>query len=436
MRILIIDDSEDFRVLAAQLLSIEWPDIEVDEYDPVVRGKLPVDFPLIAYDAILLDYKLGNEDGLDWLKELKRRENCPAIVFVTEHGSEEVAVKAIRLGANEYVRKRDLSKEYIGIAVREAMRTQQEESDSDMGRTTLPLNAIDIAQGSPLTLTAMSARASPDQRIEDIKIGGYRLVKAIGRGGMAQVFLAERLRDQLQVVLKVLEGSLVENETFLKRFVLEYTTVSHINSPYVVRIYDQGFTDQHVFIAMEYFSMGDLKKYVRGLTTEAVFKIFYHTVKALIVIHNAGVLHRDMKPQNIMFRADGSLALVDFGIAKLVNDANPLTTQGEVFGTPYYMSPEQVSGASADARSDIYSAGIILFEMLSGTKPFVGSSAQAIAEQHVRAPVPTLPEHLSCYQGLINRLMAKRPEARFQSAQELLTELAFTMRAMRVSEIK
>jgi eukaryotic-like serine/threonine-protein kinase len=436
MRILIIDDSEDFRILAAQLLSIEWPDVEIDEYDPTVRGKLPDDFSIHGYDAIFLDYKLGEEDGLEWLKALKRRANCPAILFVTEHGSEEIAVKAIRLGANEYVRKRDLSKEYIGVAVREALRSHEEESDSEIGRTTLPLNANDMRPGNPLTLTAMSQRAVTDEQINDIKIGGYRIVKLIGRGGMAYVFLAERLRDQLQVVLKVLDGSLVENENFLKRFVLEYTTVAHINSPYIVRIYDQGFTDQHVFIAMEYFSMGDLKKYVRGLTIDAAFKIFYHTVKALIVIHNAGVLHRDLKPQNIMFRADGSLALVDFGIAKLVNDANPLTTRGEVFGTPYYMSPEQVSGSNADARCDIYSAGVILFEMLSGAKPFVGSSAQAIAEQHVRAPIPKLPENLSAYQGLIDRLMAKRPEARFQSAQELLAELAFTMRAMRVSEIQ
>ena len=316
MRILIIDDSEDFRILAAHLLSIEWPDVEVDEYDPTIRGKFSADFPLAAYDAIFLDYKLGNEDALEWLKELKRRANCPAILFVTEHGSEDVAVKAIRLGANEYVRKRDLSKEYIGTAVREAMRSHQEKLDSEVGSTTLPLNAMDIQLGSPMTLTAMSQRKIPEQEIENVKIGGYRIVKAIGRGGMANVFLAERLHDQLQVLLKVLDGSLVENENFLKRFVLEYTTVAHINSPYAVRIYDQGFTAQHVFIAMEYFSMGDLKKYVRGLTPDAAFKIFYHTVKALIVIHNAGVLPRDLKPQNIMFRADGSLALVDFGIAK------------------------------------------------------------------------------------------------------------------------
>ncbi len=433
MRVLIIDDSEDFRVLAAQLLSIEWPDIHIDEHDPAAQGPLPSDLNLPGYDAVLLDYCLGPHDGLEWLKALKRRRDCPAILFVTENGNEDVAVKAIKFGAHEYLRKHDLDRQRIAMALRSAIAEQREAAREERSERTIPLAAAEIEAGGPATMTALAATVDVSQRPEDIKIGGYRITQAIGRGGMAHVYLAQRVKDQLQVVLKVLDGKFVESEQFLQRFVQEYATAERINSPYVVRIYDQGFTDKHVFIAMEYFPMGDLKKYMRGLSTEAAFKIFYHTAKALVVVHEAGVLHRDLKPQNIMFRADGSLALVDFGIAKMLDQTNPLTTNGEIYGTPYYMSPEQVTGAKIDPRSDLYSAGVILYEMLTGAKPFTAASAPLIAEQHVRAPIPRLPAAVAQYQSLVDKLLAKQPQNRFQSAKELLAELAFAMKSPRIN---
>ena len=328
MRVLIIDDSEDFRVLAGQLLSIEWPDIHIDEHDPTTQGSLPRDFNLSSYDAVLLDYCLGDQDSLELLRTLKQRPGCPAILFVTAHGSEEVAAKAIKLGAHEYLRKHDLDKQRVAMALRSAMAEKHEAMRSDGSERTAPLLAAEIEAGGAATLTAVAPAANAAQRPEDIRIGGYRIMEAIGRGGMAHVYLAQRLKDQLQVVLKVLDGKFVESEQFLQRFVQEYATAERINSPYVVRIYDQGFTDKHIFIAMEYFPMGDLKKYMRGLSTEASLKVFYHAVKALVVVHEAGVLHRDLKPQNIMFRADGGLALVDFGIAKLLDRPTRLQRMG------------------------------------------------------------------------------------------------------------
>ena len=145
---------------------------------------------------------------------------------------------------------------------------------------------------------------------------------------------------------------------------------------------------------------------------------------ALQVVHEVGVLHRDLKPGNIMERADGSLALIDFGLAKHHDVNVEITGTGEIFGTPYYMSPEQGHGQPLDARSDLYSLGIIFYEMLARKKPFLAPTPMGVIYLHGNAPIPELPAELSEYEPLVERLLAKEPAQRFGSAQELLVEIA------------
>jgi serine/threonine protein kinase len=188
-----------------------------------------------------------------------------------------------------------------------------------------------------------------------------------------------------------------------------------------VRIYDFGVADDHAYIAMEYCGGGSLKRRINaGMDPDEAYSLMRDIAGALGVLHLAGILHRDLKPTNVLFRDDGSLALIDFGLAKQVALEAEVTGAGAIFGTPYYMSPEQGHGKPVDLRGDIYSLGIIFFEMLTGAKPYDGDTAMAVIIKHRQAPLPTLSRSLRAFQPLIQRMLAKEPSGRFQSVEEVL----------------
>jgi serine/threonine protein kinase len=256
-------------------------------------------------------------------------------------------------------------------------------------------------------------------------VAGYNVVHIIGQGGQAQVFLAEREHDGLRVALKVLNRALRNDPVFLERFVREYKLVASVDSVFVARIYDQGFSGDHPYIAMEFLPSGTLASRIReGLTTRAALRIAAQIAQALDAIHSRGIVHRDLKPANILFRADGRPVLVDFGLARDMTVSSSLTVAGQFLATPRYMSPEQCRGLPVDARSDLYSLGAVLYEMITGTKIYDGANAAEVISMHVNAPPPQLAALLACHQPLLDRLLAKNPDERFQSAAEVLTELA------------
>jgi serine/threonine-protein kinase PpkA len=255
-------------------------------------------------------------------------------------------------------------------------------------------------------------------------VPGYNVVHIIGQGGQAQVFLAEREHDGLRVALKVLNRALRNDPVFLERFVREYKLVASLDSAYVARIYDQGFSGDYPYIAMEFLPSGTLASRIReGLTTRAALRVASQIAQALDAIHSRGIVHRDLKPANILFRADGRPVLVDFGLARDMNVNSTLTVAGQFLATPRYMSPEQCLGRPVDVRSDIYSLGAVLYEMITGTKIYDGANSAEVIAMHVNAPPPQLAELLSVHQPLLDRLLAKKPEDRFQSAAEVLAEI-------------
>jgi serine/threonine-protein kinase PpkA len=256
-------------------------------------------------------------------------------------------------------------------------------------------------------------------------VPGYNVVHIIGQGGQAQVYLAEREHDGLRVALKVLNRALRNDRVFLERFVREYKLVASLNSAFVARIYDQGFSGDHPYIAMEFLPSGTLASRIReGLTTRASLRIAAQIAQALDAIHSRGIVHRDLKPANILFRADGRPVLVDFGLARDLTISSTLTVAGQFLATPRYMSPEQCQGLEVDARSDLYSLGAVLYEMITGRKIYDGANAAEVINMHVNAPPPHLADLLACHQPMLDRLLAKDPAERFQSAAEVLTVLA------------
>jgi serine/threonine-protein kinase PpkA len=256
-------------------------------------------------------------------------------------------------------------------------------------------------------------------------VPGYKVLHMIGQGGQAKVYLAQRKADGLAVALKVLDRTVRQDQVYLERLKREYKAIAAIENQYVARIYDQSFAGANPFIAMEFVPSGTLAGKMReGIGSLDALRITAQIAHALDAIHAKGIVHRDLKPANILFRPDGRPVIVDFGLAKDLSLNSTLTIAGQLLATPRYMSPEQCLNRPVDARSDLYSLGVIFYEMLTGTRIFESANSATVVNMHVHAPIPRLPERLAGYQGVLDRLLAKNPDERFQSARELFGLIA------------
>jgi serine/threonine protein kinase len=260
-------------------------------------------------------------------------------------------------------------------------------------------------------------------RFGEANIRGFRFVRQLAENPVSSVYLARSERSGDEVVLKVLrqppDGG-PGAKTF-ERFLREYQIAAGIQHPNIARVYDFGVADDHAFIAMEYFPLGDLRARIRnGIEPLQALTFLRQMAEALVVLHGAGVLHRDLKPGNVMLRDESSVALIDYGMSKqLALDAD-ITGSGEIFGTPYYMSPEQGHGRETDERSDIYSVGIIYFEMLMRRKPYIAGTPMQVIYKHAHSPLPELHATLKRFEGLLHNCIAKDPQRRYASAEQLL----------------
>lgn len=260
------------------------------------------------------------------------------------------------------------------------------------------------------------------------RIPSYRIEKKIGKGGMGTVYLAFQEKMERQVALKVLLPSLADDIKITQRFLTEAKISAKLQHTNIVSIYDVGEYKGHYYFAMEYLprSLMDIIKFSehRQIKPEVALNIIKQIASALDYAHKKGVIHRDVKASNIMLRNDGTPVLVDFGIAKFVESSSNLTKTGTSIGTPHYMSPEQIQGLEIDGRSDIYSLGVVFFEMLEGRLPYEGTDSIVIAVKHVREPIPQLHETVRDFQPIIERTMAKDKRERIQSGKDLIKMIA------------
>ncbi|MCK5812769.1 MAG: serine/threonine protein kinase, partial [Cocleimonas sp.] len=243
----------------------------------------------------------------------------------------------------------------------------------------------------------------------------------LGEGGMATVYLAIHKRLQREVALKIMNPDTASNKAFQKSFVAEGRIVAKLEHPNIVTIYDIDQKNGHFYMSMEVLRKGSLKERLANgkLPISNALRVTAQMADALHYAHSKKYIHRDIKPANIMFRQDGSAVLTDFGIAKIQGTAGEMTQMGYISGTPFYMSTEQGTGShDMDNRADIYSLGVVFYEMLTGDKPYTGTDTVAILYQHVHADIPTLTGENSVFQSILDKALAKKPDDRFNTIRE------------------
>ncbi len=415
-------------------------------------------------DVLLLHADFGSDpedpgcEGLARLRRLRHGAGHPVIVAIAEQGNELTAVSALRHGAEDYLPRALLTPERLGRALKQALQVAERRAafgrragtavqsganvaigearssaDPGTGRGKGPGSfdgSFTIATGTGTAFTAAIAEAlhAPQHEI----VPRYEVLRVLGRSASSTVYLATGADRNENVALKVSAAELADDNTEAAQrardmLAREYQAIAAIDHPCVVDIYDYGVHDGREYLAMEYFPRGDLyARLQQPLTVAAAVAYVQRIAQALQIVHSAGVIHRDLKPQNVMLREDDEIVLIDFGLSKDLNNTLGSTRTGVLRGSPYYMCPEQAQGLPVDRRGDLYSLGILFYEMLVHRKPYHGETAIEILQQHVGAPMPLLPAELDGFQPVLERMLAKRPNDRYDTASQVAAALAGT----------
>ena len=402
-RILILERDQKLRSTLLRFAVKGWQGASVQSMSGDLEEILRDGERLRSFDVLLVgcDFsKDGSSDNstLRALRAIAADPANPAVILLTRKGSEYTAVQSIKSGAFDYIPKEVAGREQVVGAIQRAMLHKGS------------LNREGNVRGV-------------------LRLFGYDMRRCLATHDNVSVHVAFSAERSKEVVLKVLHrgrGSLSRDDNF-DRFVDEFKMLYDLNDPAVAGIYDFRVTNQYCYIAMEYFPLGHLGgKLTQPLAVADALRYTAEIAHALAIIHAAGIVHRDLKPGNIMLRDDGSVALIDFGISHGLRREDDLAAGGvdpspvSISGTPYYMSPEQARGEPTDERTDLYALGVILYQMLTGEKLYVGDTTQAILDQHSHAPLPRLAPHLGAHQPLLDRLLAKDASARLANARELI----------------
>jgi len=400
---LIVHDELELRLRLAGLVRRAMPKIDADTvtragFDAISTERLR------AYVAVMFIVEFSPPEAANGsLAALKRLHeqapNLPIFVFA-RGGNERSAARVMKLGASDY----------------------------------WPIHSVIIGELctalQPLLEApppAVAANTAAD-RWRQPEIAGYTMMKKIAQSSAASVYLARNDDFPQPVALKIeaVKGRHLMSEADRERFTKECAILSKLNHRSIANVLDFGTTDDYLYLALEYFPCGSLRERLKHPVSELDAMNYAHQIgEALQIVHAARVVHRDLKPSNLMLTNENRLVLIDFGSARggfLSNDPASASAS-DCTGTPYYVCPEQIDDREPDARGDLYSLGVVFYEMLCGTLPFMGKTLADILAAHRGAPVPRMPDHLAPYQSIMDRLLAKDPKERFASAAEFLDAL-------------
>jgi tRNA A-37 threonylcarbamoyl transferase component Bud32 len=400
---LIVHDELELRLRLAGLVRKAVPKLDADTVTRAGFEAISID-RIRAYAAVMFIVEFTPPEAatgpLAALAKMKEQlPEVPTFVFA-RGGNERSAARAMKLGARDYWP--------IHAVVVGELRAELE-----------PI--VEPAEPEPSV-----ARAAAADRWKQPEVAGYTLMKKIASSNIASVYLAKNAEFAQPVALKIqaLKGSRPVSEADRSRFARECEILAKLNHRSVANVLDYGITEEYLYLALEYFPCGSLRDRLKNPVSETEALNYAHQIgEALQIVHAAQVVHRDLKPSNLMLTNDNRLVLIDFGSARTKLGPAALVQADDCTGTPYYVCPEQTDDREPDGRGDLYSLGVVLFEMLAGQVPFTGKSVKEVLGAHRTHPIPRLPESRKAYQGLIDRLLAKSPHDRFANAAQFLDAL-------------
>lgn len=448
-RILVIDPNPAIARLLTSHIAAVWPEVKVIAYDPSL-GIPDNTYEWGDYDMVFLEEDLSchRAEGLEWLYVLRATPDVPPIVMMASAAEQDLVVQAAARGAMGVVDKDKLSARVLVETVVGCLGRNGNPANSD---ATVRLNMSTLGSGDIPEPDSSDAAPIPKNVIERpaitenpghqdsgvlddgliVEIPGYVIERRIARGNMGEVYLARGHDDSELLALKILRFENEQNRETIQRFLREYQFVSQISNPHVITVHERGFGSNFAFIAMEYCEYGNLKTKLRSpISPERALFCLRQIASGLGAAHKIGVLHRDIKPANILFRDPDTLVLTDFGVAKNLGNTASLTMTNSIIGSLYYVSPEQITEDACGPLSDLYSLGVVLYEMLAATLPFNGKSVADIMEAHCKTPIPRLSGESQDLQPLVDGLLAKKPDERFQSVADLIAGIDWVAESM------
>ncbi|MEP7157430.1 MAG: protein kinase [Betaproteobacteria bacterium] len=404
----VIVGSIGYRKLLTTLIKVALPSAVIEEVDPFSQTMRDSGIGFAGKSDVIVLGGIGTEgEAMSALQRLRERENCPPIIMLTSHELAPDADNLCAAGAAVVLLKDALSQNTLAAAIRQLSAKTGLENDLKSPR-----------QYGQFPFVVDNERVV-------LAIDGFRPMATLSSNAMAQVTFAESITDKARVVIKIPLSTPYHDAAVVRRFCDRYEYFAGLNGRSVVRYLDAGITGLWPYVVLEYLSTGDLRRRMAdGLPTEAALRITQQIAQALVDVHAGGFAHMDLKPENIFFRRDGSLVIIDFNISTRIGGVTKNRLSGKVMGSPFYMSPEQGRGIPVDGRSDLYSAGVILFEMLTGERPFAGENSAQVIFNHLHEEIPLLPKRIRHLQAIVDRLLAKEPQERFSTAAELAEVLA------------
>ena len=410
LRIAIIEGAEGYRMALGALTRSGWPSATIEEIDPFVQTLSGTNSGLRGkYEIVLWSGISTVPEAKQALERIRKTPNAPSLILIVRDAALTHASDLIAAGALAVLPRTSFSvmQLYRIIQLHLAAGTQQPTKNS----------AYDVF---PVAFKG---------EMHALEICNMRCLGKISSNDAAQVFFAERMNDKRRAIVKIAVGTPYADTRLQAQSIERYKFFPHIRSRHIPQYFDAGMTGAWSYFATEFIPNGSLRKQIAApLDLSRAAQICQGIALGLSALHSGSFAHLDIKPENIFFREDGTVVLIDFDISARFGNFATRTRYfngtSEVMGTPAYMSPEQARGDPVDGRTDLYSVGVVLFEMLAGVLPFIGESTSHTIYQHLHHEIPLLPKAARDMQPLLDRLLAKNPHERLPNTEALLADLA------------